>query len=137
MMDSNAKPKPKGRPLLVAAVGVAFVSFTQCEPKAQDPMGNLRPPQYDRDSGMGQSMTDPSAALDAGAAAPTTPTATAPTSTSTPIATPDQPADAGAIADAGVMKDPGGHKKKRDAGAPLSPIIPPLNRPVGNLRADE
>jgi hypothetical protein len=36
------KPKRKGRPLLIAAAGVAFVSFVQCEPK-DHPVGNLRP----------------------------------------------------------------------------------------------
>ena len=37
------QPKRKGRPLLIAAAGVAFVSFVRCEPK-DHPVGNLRPP---------------------------------------------------------------------------------------------
>jgi hypothetical protein len=37
------KPKRKGRPLLLAAAGVAFVSFANCEPK-YEPVGNLRGP---------------------------------------------------------------------------------------------
>jgi len=39
--------KRKGRPLLVAAAGVAFVSFSQCEPKDHAPVGNLRPVEID------------------------------------------------------------------------------------------
>ncbi len=39
--------KRKGRPLLVAAAGVAFVSFAQCEPKDRGPVGNLRPVEID------------------------------------------------------------------------------------------
>jgi hypothetical protein len=36
------KPKRNGRPLLIAAAGIAFVSFANCE---KEPVGNLRAPE--------------------------------------------------------------------------------------------
>jgi hypothetical protein len=40
--ETKKEKRRKGRPLLIAAAGVAFVSYVQCRPKEQ-PVGNLRP----------------------------------------------------------------------------------------------
>jgi hypothetical protein len=107
----TTKPKRKGRPLLACAVGIAFVSYTQCTPDkavgnmpeptpdAQPipPVGNLRAPEP-------EDVSDATAADIA-------------------------PPDAAATVDASTPK------KKPDAGA-LVPIPPePTHQPVGNLRA--
>src|SRR5882672_5232038 len=97
--------KRKGRPLLVAAMGVAFVSFAQCEPK-DHPVGNLRPVD-NVDSGniepVGNlrpvDMDTGAPPMDAGAATP----------------------DAGPSKDAAAAKDAG-----KDSGIKIGP--------AGNLR---
>lgn len=63
--------KRNGRPLLVAAAGVAFVSFA-CEPKPA-PAGNLRPPDdlpSLEDSGVDSIDDDSGTPSDAGAMIP-------------------------------------------------------------------
>lgn len=126
-MDS--KPKRKGRPLLVAAVGIAFVSYADCTPYGH--VGNLRGPDPRPDA------TEP----DGGA------TDTPPIDGEAPLAVAAGAADAAtpdaATTDAGIKNDAGATRDAsapatRDAG-PMAPVgnlrPPPPPFPVGNLRA--
>jgi cytoskeletal protein RodZ len=112
-MSSLPSRKRKGKPLLKAALGVAFVSFVNCEPKPPDPqpVGNLRPvdPRH-IPTGTAEPTTTPTAQPTSTATAETT---SAPTATAAPTATIAAPATATAVA----------------TDTPRPPI-----RPVGNLR---
>lgn len=132
-MDS--KPKRKGRPLLVAAAGIAFVSYINCEPSPN--VGNLRGPDPRPEP------TEPDAAsMDSAAPDAEAPTAVPAAATDAAMdgATSDAaPRDAAATRDAGPPRDASAQAAK-DAG--LIPPVgnlrappPPRPFPVGNLRA--
>ncbi|CAN5139986.1 hypothetical protein BH09MYX1_BH09MYX1_05470 [soil metagenome] len=110
----GSKPKRKGRPLLVAAAGIAFVSFVSCH--EDRPVGNLRNPDP-RPEPSTDADTDAEAHdLDAGS----TMIVDTPPVVLPPIV------DAAARKDASPKKDAGSSK---DAGRPW------LDDPVGNLRS--
>jgi hypothetical protein len=96
-IETKKETKRKGRPLLIAAAGVAFVSYVQCRPKEQ-PVGNLRP-------------VDPIPTLPDTASAPPTPTEP-----------PIQPV--GNLRPAPSREDAGAPSP--DAGKPMPPNIHPV-----------
>jgi hypothetical protein len=70
-MAMDPKKPRKGKPLLLATVGLATVSFIACEPGSSRPVGNLRAPDPDPmeqpDAAAPDEPTDPDAgAPDAG-----------------------------------------------------------------------
>lgn len=134
----DPKPKRKGRPLLVAAAGIAFVSYASCH--EYKPVGNLRGP--DNPPPTSEDASAP--AEDASGAPVATPVEAgpAPLDAASPPMIPDAgaPKDAGAVKDASPTKDAG---SPRDAGGisthPVGNLRPPPPppHPVGNLRAPD
>jgi hypothetical protein len=128
--DPPAPTKRKGRPLLLASLGVAAVSFVACnDPKAPDgPVGNLRGP-------------DPVPA-DAAQPVPDPTPEHHPVGNLRPPDPPDPPPvvpDAGPAPDAGKVGAIAPTTTATTKPAPTATPKPPdpKHHPVGNLRAPE
>lgn len=120
------KPR-KGKPLLLATVGLATVSFVACDPSPSHPVGNLRAP--DREPTLQPEGVPVEVAADVDASAP------APAPDDAGQGAPD--AGAGA-SDAGADAGRGGFTLKPLPPYPKHPVgnlRPPPQQPVGNLRA--
>jgi hypothetical protein len=115
------KPR-KGKPLLLATVGLATVSFIACEPSSSGPVGNLRAPDPEPTA-----QPDREVPPDASAESDASTTSTPGEDASAPDAGTSVP-DAGRGGSAEQPHPPSPH--------PVGNLRPPPKPlPVGNLRA--
>ncbi|UQA62833.1 hypothetical protein [Polyangium aurulentum] len=118
----NPKKPRKGKPLLLATVGLATASFVACEPASSGPVGNLRAPD-----------PEPTAQPESGGP----PDAAEPDASTTSSPGEDASApDAGtSVPDAGSgTPDAGSGTPDAGRGDTVRKPVPPLPHPVGNLR---
>jgi hypothetical protein len=123
--------KRKGKPLLVATIGLATISFAACKD----------PPKDDTNALGSHENTTASAVVPGASAVPAAPSQSAAPAASVNVAEPDAGSDAGDAGDAGDAATPptpipsATPVPPKPPRPPVGNLRPPPRPPVGNLRA--